>query len=156
MKFSSMNNNIKNLLTIIVIPVVGYILLNLTFIFAFLVHTIFTRLFLMDINNGRSWIPVSRHIIFIIIILIISWMIFKSKIKELYKAIYSVVPTAVILVTVGIFLSNMPIALYTIAGIIYGLIILYLFKKKKPWYYYYSVSWVSLALLVMGILGIDI
>ena len=156
-----MNDNFKKYLPLITIPVVGFILLNLTFIFAAVIHIIYSRLlgrlFSMYSNMGVRWIPVSRHFVFAIIIIVISWFIFKSKkIKDLYKAIFAVVPTAVILVTEGIFFYQWPVATYALGALIYGIIIFYLYKKKKPWFYYYSVSWVSLVLLLMGIFGIDI
>lgn len=151
-----MKDNIKKILTIIAIPVAGFILLNLTFILAAVIHTIFFRLFIDNRTIVNRWLPASRHVLFIIIILVLSWTIFKSKINDLFKAIFSMVPTAVILVTLGIFLYNRPIPLYFISGIFYGSIIFYLYKNKKPWFYYYSVSLVAVALLIMMILGIDI
>lgn len=151
------NNKLKKILTIIGIPLVGFILLNITFLFAALFHTIFNRLFSGHYEIISRWIPASRHILFAIVIILISWFILKSKkIKELYQATYAVVPTATILVTIGIFLYQRPLAVYSLSVLFFGAIIYYLYRKKKPWFYYYSVTWVTLALLIMGILGIDI
>lgn len=103
-----------------------------------------------------QWFPISKHILFVMIIALISWFVFKSKLKELHKAIYSTVPTAVILVTGGMFLYRWPIISYIVGVLIYGIIIFYLYKTKKSWLFYYAVTWVALVLLIMGILGIDI
>ena len=140
------NFNFKNILIIIAMPILGFILLNLTFIF--------DALFQLILRMVR--IPINMHILFAIFILIISWFVLKSKLKNIYKAVYSHIPVAVILVTEGILLYKWTPAVYIVGSLTYGIIILYLYKTKKEWYFYYSVSWLTLALLIMGILGVDI
>ena len=157
-----MKNNLilKNILIIIAMPILGFILLNLTFMFDALfqsiLRTILRKFITFDYNTITSWIPISTHMSFALLILVISWFILKSKLKDLYKAVYSPVPVAVILVTEGIFLYHWSAVVYIIGALTYGIIILYLYKTKKSWHFYYSVSWVTLALLIMGILGVDI
>lgn len=154
-----MNDNLKKILTFISVPVAGYILLMLTFVLDFLFQSILNRFFSAYYNNNMTihWFPASKHLWFAVIIVIISWFIFKSKkLKELYKAVYAVVPTAVVLVTVGIFLYKWPAVAYTAGVLIYGTIIFYLYKNKKSWVFYYSVTLVAIVLLIMSILGIDI
>lgn len=152
--FKSMN--IKKVLPIVIIPAAGFILLNLTFMLAFLFHSIFTTMFSFDMNTTYRWIPSFRHFLFLLFILFISWLILRSKLNELIKAIFSTVPTAVVLVTAGIFLYQWPAIVYGLGTIIYGCIVFFLYKTKKPWTFYYAVTLVALALLTMGILGIDI
>ena len=140
------NFNFKNILIIIAMPILGFILLNLTFVF--------DALFQLILRTVR--IQINMHILFAIFILIISWFVLKSKLKNIYKAVYSHVPVAVILVTEGILLYKWTPAVYIVGSLTYGIIILYLYKTKKEWYFYYSVSWLTLALLIMVILGVDI
>lgn len=147
---------LKNILTIIAMTILEFILLNLAFIFDALFQSILRKFITFDYNTTASWIPISMHMSFAILILVISWFVFKSNLKELYKAVYSTVPVAVILVTEGIFFYRWTGIVYIIGILTYGIIILYLYKTKKSWYFYYSVTWVTLALLIMGILGIDI
>lgn len=146
----------KRIFTLIAIPILGYILLNLTFIFDFLFQSMLDKFFPIDYNMTCAWFPMGKHILFMVIIALISWFILKSNLKELYKAIYSAVPTAVILVTVGMFLYHWPIIEYVVSMLILGIIIFYLYKTKKSWIFYYAVTWVALGLLVMSILGMDI
>jgi hypothetical protein len=157
-----MKNNLifKNISIIIAMPILGFILLNLTFMFDALfqsiLRTILRKFITFNYNTIASWIPISMHMSFALLILVISWFILKSKLKDLYKAVYSPVPVAVILVTEGIFLYHWSAVVYIVGALTYGIIILYLYKTKKSWYFYYSVSWITLALLIIGILGVDI
>ena len=157
-----MKNNLifKNILIIIVMPILGFILLNLTFMFDALFQSILRiilqKFIIFHYNTIASWIPMSMHMSFALLILVISWFVLKSKLKDLYKAAYSPVPVVVILVTEGIFLYHWSAVVYIVGALTYGIIILYLYNTKKSWYFYYSVSWVTLALLIMGILGVDI
>jgi hypothetical protein len=121
-------------------------------VFQMLVH----KLFSLDYNSAIRWFPISRHVSFAFIIMLIAWFVFKSKLKDFYKAVYAMVPTAVILVTTGILLYQWPMVLYVIGTIFYGTIIIYLYKTKKSWIFYYAVTLVSAALLILGVLGIDI
>lgn len=153
-----MNNNLnmKRTLTLIAIPVLGLMLLNLSFMFDFLFQSIIDKFFPVDYNMTSQWYPRSKHIFFVVIIAVISWFIFKSKLKELYKAIYTTVPTALILVTMGMFLGRWPMVAYAVGSLFYGTIIFYLYKTKKSWLFYYAVTLVTLALLIMCILRVDI
>lgn len=147
---------LKNVLTFIAIPVVGYILLLLTFMLDALFQMAINRFLPFNYNMTVYWLPISKHILFAAIILIIALFVFKSKLKDLYKAVFASVPTAVILITEGIFLYRWPAVEYSICLLTYGIIIFYIYKTKRSWIYYYSVSWVALALLVMAISGVEI
>lgn len=124
--------------------------------FDFLIQSLIDLFFPSDYNMNIQWFPLSKHILFVMIIALISWFVFKSKLKKLHKAIYSTVPTAVILVTVGMFFYQWPIISYIVGILIYGIIIFYLYKTKKSWLFYYAVTWVVLVLLIMSIFRIDI
>jgi len=58
------------------------------------------------------------HVVFVVIIALISWGIFKSRLGELYKAAYSTVPVAVALVTTGMFLYHWPVLAYSVSAVI--------------------------------------
>lgn len=147
---------LKNVLTFIAIPAAGYILLLLTFMLDALFQMAINRFFPLNYNMTVYWLPISKHILFAVIILILALLVFKSKLKDSYKAVFAAVPTAVILITEGIFLYRWPAVEYIICPLTYGIIIFYLYKTRKSWIYYYSVSWVALALLVMAITGVEI
>ncbi|WP_422485375.1 hypothetical protein [Gudongella sp. DL1XJH-153] len=97
------------------------------------------------------------HVITPLIFMFISFLVLSNKkLKDIYKATFSVVPTAVALVYTGIFLYNWPVAVYGVSGLIVFGIFFYLYKTKRHWMYYYAVALISAALLYMQISGIDI
>lgn len=152
-----MNKNLKTALTVVAVPVFGFILLNLTFIldagYQFLINRFFPHNYDMEI----SWFPPAKHASFVVIILVISFFVFRAKkLKDIYKAIYACVPTAVTLVTVGMFLNHWQILVYIVSAVIYAAIILFLFLKKKPWVYWYSVTLTAAVLLIMAVTGVEI
>lgn len=102
------------------------------------------------------WFPPIMHGLFAVIIGLISWLIFKSKLAVLYKAIYLTVPSAVVFVTLGIFFYRWPVIPY-LTGSLLGIGVLYYFYcTKQPWLYYYTIIIVGLALTIMNLLGIEI
>jgi len=102
------NPIVKNILSVVAVAVFGFILLNLAFIFDFLVQSLvigLIKLFIpvVDLMTNFQWLPPAMHGLFVVIIGIISWLVFRSKLGTLYKAIYMTVPLAVVLVTIGMF-----------------------------------------------------
>lgn len=151
---------IKNILSALAIAFFGLILLNLTFIFDALYQGIIrgiVNLFIPFNPESRLyWLPFLFHGSFVIIIGLISWPIFKSKMRVLFKAIYLTVPVAVVLVTLGMFLNRWPIILYPLGSLL-CIATLYLFyRAKQSWLYYYTVILVSLTLTIFTLLGGEI
>jgi len=154
------NPLVKNILSAVAVAIFGFILLNITFLFDFIFQSAIRgliRLFIpLDPNTDLYWFPPLMHASFVIIIGIISWFVFRSKLKVLYKAIYMTVPLAVVLVTIGIFLYHWPVAAYSL-GSLFGIgVLCYFYRAKKPWLYYYTVILVGLAMLIVGLFGIEI
>lgn len=151
---------LKNILSIFAVPIFGFILLNLTFIldavFQGLIE-LFVRIFVeFDENTSWYWFPPLRHGLFIVLIALISWVIFKSKLKTIYKAIYLPVPAAVIFVTIGMFLYQWPVITYSLSSLFGIGVLFYLYRTKKPWLYYYAFSLIGITMLMVGILGVEI
>ncbi len=151
---------VKNILTALAVAVFGFILLNLTFLFDFLFQSlidIIVKLFTTaDINLVWPWYPPVKHIIFIVIIGLISWPILRSKLRVLFKAIYLTVPLAVVFASIGMFLYRWPAAVYSL-GIIFTIAILYyLYRTKQLWLYFYTVILVGLVMAIMTLMGVDI
>lgn len=152
----STDKKISPILAIIIIPVAGFVLLNLSFLIA--AGTRFC-LALMDAPQGGSGFtmnPIYEHATTMAVLLILSYLALINKnISDEFKAAFAIVPTAVLLVYTGIFLYSWPIAVYIVSGLIVAGILLYLYKTKRPWMYYYGVGLVTAALLYMQISGID-
>jgi hypothetical protein len=148
---------VKNTLSALAVVVIGFVLLNLTFLFNYLVF------WLIDIFMPRNpesvpprWFPLTRHIIFLVIIALISWLVFRSKLPTLVKAIFMTVPTAVVLVTIGILLYPLPVLPYVIGALLTIGVLIYFYFTHKPWLYYYSVILVALVLMVFTLMGGEI
>ena len=135
---------------------IGFALLNLTFIFNYLVFQFIDIFMPGDPESVPRWLPMVRHILFLIIIALISWIIFRLKLPALIKASFLTVPTAVVLVTIGILLYPSPILPYLLSGVLTLGVLLYFYLTKKPWLYYYSVVLVALALMVFTLMGGEI
>lgn len=142
------NQIIKNILSALAVAVFGFILLNIAFIFytayqgiiRFVIR-IFIPLDLIEWND--SLFPLLSHGSFVVVIGIISFFVFKSKLKTIYKAIYMTVPLAVVYVTIGIFFYRWPIVSYSLSAL-FGICVLYYFyRAKQPWIYYYTLILIS-------------
>ncbi|MCL5795377.1 MAG: hypothetical protein M1338_03390 [Patescibacteria group bacterium] len=135
-------------------------MLNITFLFDFFfqnaviwIINLFTPVDMMRANN---WFLPLLHGGFMVLIVLISWFVFRSKLKPIFKAIYMTVPLAVVFVTIGIFFYPWPVIVYILASI-FGLGVLYYFyRTKQPWIYYFTLILVSLALIVANLLEIEI
>ena len=156
----SVKKILLGVLSAVAVAVFGFILLNLTFLFDFLFQSIidfiikpFTS---SDINMVWNWFPPMKHFTFVIVIGIISWFIFKSKLKTIYKAIFMTVPVAVVLVTLGIFFYRWPVLLYLMGGLFSIGVLYYLYKNKKSWIYYYALILVSVVLAISTLMGVEI
>lgn len=151
---------VKNILSALAVAGFGFILLNLTFMFDFLFQSVvkgIIKLFIpIDPDMTYGWFPPMMHALFVVVIGLISWPIFKSKLGTLYKAIYLTVPLAVVFTTLGIFLYRWSVAAYSI-GSLFGIGVLYYFyRTKQPWLYYYTVILIGLTMLLVGLLGVEI
>lgn len=151
---------LKNIILALAITIFGYLLLNLTFILDALYQGMIRSIMGLFLNLGPEsnlyWFPPVMHLSFVVIIGLITYFIFKLKLKPLYKAIYLTVPTAVVLVTIGMFLSNWPMLMYSL-GLLLGLAtIFYFYRTKQPWLYYFSVILVSITLAIFTLLSGEI
>jgi hypothetical protein len=154
------NPIVKNILSALAVAGFSFIMLNFTFLFDFLFQSLadgIIKLFTTaDINMTWHWFPPAKHAVFVVIIGLISWLIFRSKLRALYKAIYMTVPLSVVFVTLGMFLYRWPVVVYSI-GSLFGVSVLYYFyRTKRPWLYYYTVILVGLVLAIFSFLGGEI
>ena len=152
------NRVFKNILSALAIVFFGFILLNLTFLLNFLFFSLIDLLIPRHLIESRDWqwfVPV-RHILFLVIIGLISWPILRSRLRTLLKAIYLVVPVAVTLVTVGILLNTFPLLSYLICALIAVAAIVYLYLNRRPWLYFFAVIIVAMSLLVFNLVGGEI
>lgn len=154
------NKIVKDILTGVSVPIFGFILLNLTFIFDFLFQSsilavikLFTP---VDFQKNFHWFPPIMHGSFVIIIGIISRFVFKSKLKTFYKAIYLTVPLAVVFVSLGMSFYQTPLVSFLLSSIITFSLFYFFYRTKKPWLYYYVLILVSLTMAISSLMGLEI
>ena len=142
------------------VAVFGFILLGLTFLFDFLLQSLVDRVVRFftpdDFNMAWYWFPPTKHAMFMVIIGLISWPIFRSKLGSLYKAIYMTVPLAVVFATIGILLYHWPVLPDLVGGLFAIGVLFYLYRTKQPWLYLYTVILVALSLMIFTLLGGEI
>ena len=154
---STFNKQPHPILALFIIPIGGLVLLNLGFLMTGVIRFVLARLLISGGEEPARWVPIVIHISTAVIFLIASLLILRSeRLKDVYKAMFSVVPIAVLLVYTGMFLFEWPIAVYAVSIVIVAAILFYLYKTKRPWMYYYALFLISSALLYMQINGIDI
>jgi len=66
------------------------------------------------------------------------------------------VPTAVVLVTIGILLYSLPVVPYIVGAILTVGVLFYFYRTKEPWLYYYSVILVAITLMIFTLMGGEI
>jgi len=161
---------VKGILSILAVTVIGFFLLNLAFIldalFQGLIDAVVSIFYPIDYDmlfnyEAVYWYPPLKHGLFVVLIGIISWYVFRSKLGDVWKATYMVVPMATVLLTIGIFTSVLPGALWPLVSISLGtlftlVVLYYLYRTKQPWIYYYSAMAMALTMLMVVLFGVEI
>lgn len=146
----------KNILSALIVATVGFVLLNLTFLLYFLVFQFFDIFARGSIDSPPAWIAPVRYTVFLVIIALISWLVFRSKLPVLAKTTFLIVPAAVVLVVIGIASYPIPVLPYVIGAILTLGILSYFYRTHKHWLYYYSIILTALVLMIFGITGGEI
>lgn len=153
---------VKNILSALAVAVFGFILLNIAFLFDYLLHSLVMKITTPFLpvspypEMTNNWLPPLMHILFMAFNGLISWLIFRTKLGVLYKAIYLTVPLAVVFVTIGIFLYQWPVAAYSLCGFFAMGALYYFYRTKQPWLYSYTVILVGLVLAIFSLSGGEI
>lgn len=150
------NPIVKNILSAFVITVVGYVLLNLAFMFFAAVAWVITFFVPGGAEAAQSWIGPVDFGVSAILIALFTWLVFRSKLPALVKATYLTVPIAVALVFIGISSYRWPAISYSVGALFSLGILYYFYRAKQPWLYFFSVILVSVVLLLMGVLSVEI
>lgn len=91
------------------------------------------------------------------LILLISWAVFRSRLNDTIKAAFFTMPLMVLLVIIGIILNQQSMWITAgIGSVIILAVILYLHKNKFPWLYYFSAFYVAAIALYVLLSGMDI
>lgn len=144
----------KNSLSALIIIVGGFILFNLAFLLAALVINATMSVLGTPQNEAPhivSWV------VFLLLIFLISWFVFRSRLNDTIKATFLTMPLMSILVMIGMsFCQQSKWVITGIGALIICVVILYLYKKKLSWFYYFSVFYVAALALYIMIAGVEI
>ena len=148
----------KQILSAIVVLAGGFVLFNLAFMLAAAVSQVYrlaVRLF-----GGQETMAIQSGVwqyIYLVIVLLISWFILRSKWPDLVKATYLTMPLMVVLIMIGIWLYEQPQWLpIGIGAVVVGAVFVYLYVKKQSWLYYLATAYTGLLALFVVLTGIDI
>ena len=144
----------KNILTALVIIIGGFALFNIAFLLAALVINATMRVLGMAQHEAPSMVG---RVLFLILIILSSWFVFRSKLKDLIKATFLTMPLMVVLVMAGISLYQQ--ARWMVGGIgavIIFAVLYYLYKKKLSWLYYFSTLYVAIVALCVMLFNVEI
>lgn len=137
----------KNVLSAVVIAAGGFILFNAAFLLAALVINGLGML-MGNVDRPPSFIQI---VAYAGILLIISWLVFRSKLSHLIKATYMTMPLMVVLVMTGITLYTQPQWVPICVGaVIVAAVLLFIYIKKLPWLYYFATVYVAALALCPG------
>lgn len=162
LKETAKNTWVKNALSVIIIICMGFMLFNFAFLLAWGVSSLLemplkylTPEFRDSLN--LTWYPIFKHLVYFILVLIVSWFILRSKnLTVLFKATYLTMPAIVTLVSVGIIFNSIPALVIGIDVVLALITYFYLYKTNKPWQYWLAISYVAILALCIIIFGIEI
>jgi hypothetical protein len=143
---------VKPVLSMVCIILGGFVLFNVAFILAALMMGTLARF------DGTQGIPPAYgRIIFVILIFVISWFIFQSKLNDLIKATYLTMPLMIVLVMIGIFSYQLSQwVVYILGGVVVAAVLYFIYLKKLSWLYYFATGFVVAVALYVMIAGIEI
>lgn len=144
----------KNALSVLAVAAGGFILFNLAFILAAIVINA-SMSFLGMAENAAP--PAVGRVVYLLLIFLISWLIFRSRLNLIIKASFLAMLLMVILVLAGLSLYQYSKWITIgIGAVIICTVLFYLHKKKLSWLYYFSTFYVAVLGLCVMIFNIQI
>ncbi len=144
----------KNILSMLIIIGVGFVLFNVAFILAYFVMKAYDMVIMTFVDNYA--IRFSWHYLYLILVLLLSWFVFRRRLEDLVKATFSTMPLIVVLSEVGIQFYQWPILVWVFGAAIVGAVLLYLYKTKRSWLYYFAVIYVVVVEIFIMLSGKEI
>jgi len=127
----------KDVLAIFLIPAGGYLLVYAAVMLYWASSELYKSI-MLSMKLEVSYAYSGLKMILLVLFLFITWRIFDSKIGDLAKAIFSVLPAMVIFTT----LLNKAFEPYSyiLSFFIIFAAFLFYYLKRKSWYYFYAVT----------------
>ena len=149
----------RDALSAAVVAGCGFALLGITFVLDFLFHSLVDLIGRFFVSPGSDlavpWFPTAKHIAFLAVIVMISLPILRSRLGEIYKAVFLMVPVAVFLATIGILLYRWQPFPYMVGAVFVLGTLAYLYRTRQSWLYHYAVIVVATSLMIFTLAGGD-
>ena len=127
---------------LIVIPIVGLLLMAVTWLFYALVYNLLETLFFP--NDPFSFPADALRRVYAMALVLLYLLLLRTQILDLLKAILLTMPLSTVIITVGHSLYQQPpVSISAMFGTI-AICGLLLYRFKKPWIYYYAGAVASL------------
>jgi hypothetical protein len=143
----------KSILSVVVIVAGGFILFNVAFLLAAFVFNgigVITG----TMEQGPGIIGTGAYLL---LLLLISWLVFRSKLGHLAKATYLTMPLMAVLILTGVRLYQQPQwVVFGTGAVIVGAVTFYIYRKKLPWIYYFATFYVAALAVYIVLAGIEI
>jgi len=144
----------KQVLSVGILMAGGYVLFTLAFIlYAFVINGLMA---LGGMSENASPPAIGRVVAYLLI-LILSWLVFRSRLPVLVKATVLQMPLMVTLVMLGIVLYGQSILLLIVLGIaVMGATMAFITYRRLSWQYWFSTGYVAVLSLCIMIFDIQI
>jgi len=148
----------KNILSMLVIVGIGFVLFNVAFFIAYLVSEAYDIIIMpfADRFSIASAIHFSWHYLYIFIVLMLSWFVFRTRLNDLAKASFSTMPMVVVLAEVGVQFYRFPFLVWVIGVVFVCAVILFLYNTKRSWLYYFATIFVVAVVIFAMLSGMEI
>ena len=150
----------KNLVSGFVILAGGYVLFYAAFLLAAAVHGgylfLLRALGALPQGPGDAMIAVSWHYIFILLVLLLAWLVLRTKARPVVKATFFTMPLLVVLVEIGFQLYQTPHFILPVAGAFVVAVGICLYKMKVSWHYWFALFYVTAIGLFIQLTGMEI
>lgn len=146
----------KTVLPAVLIAILGFALLNVTFMLDFWWQSSLKFIFWRNVELTDNWVPAVMQVSFVVIMAAVCWLIYRSKLGTIFKAAFTMVPVAIVLVFDGMLLFRWPMFAYGVGSLITIGTLVVFYYRKLPWLYWFSVIVVALGMLALGLSGTDI
>ena len=142
---------LKKILEALGIAVIGFILFNVAFMMFAAILGIIMMIAKTSIqNNGLGFA------IFLLILVILTILVFRSKLNIILKAGYLCMPVMSVLVMLGVYFNKNQLMVFGFAGLFIGVLFCYLRVMKQPWQYLFSVLYCTALGLIISIFNVQI
>lgn len=149
------NQVIKKLICAAIIMVGGFVLFNLAFMLAAALVLGLNLLLRLGLNVQPP--TIYGLLIFIVLLLLASYFVFRSQWDDLIKATFLTMPLMSVLIVLGVALYQQPQAVpIGIGAVIVGALCGTFYLRKMPWMYYFATAYVAALALWIVLAGIDI